>query len=180
MQLAVKKRGVFDMADLLSHALIAHTVKRLSPFGKGAYLFFVGTLLPDVLGRAPRILLHMFTPKDWTVSPVVMELWNVAHTPIPFVVLMAAVAFLWPEKKRLKVFANLSLGGLVHIAVDVTQWHIEGNVYRLLWPISEKGYELGWVGTEASLSWIPYLIPLALGGEWVHRRRLKALPAPNA
>lgn len=156
------------MADLLSHGLIALLGKRLSPWPKGAYLFVLGTLLPDALGRAPRVIHQM---SDLPLPPWSVEVWNVAHLPLPFLALVGALSFFWPEEGRQRVFANLALGGLLHMAIDYLQWHAEGDVYRLLFPLSDAGSELGWIGTEASLYWLPILIPLGILVEWRYRRR---------
>ena len=162
------------MADLLSHVLIGHIVKRLSPWSSGALAFAVGSALPDVAGRMPRVALFLLERKgDLGAPPMAYDIWSASHLPIPYVVLCVLIALVTPSLHRKMVFRNVILGGLGHMAVDFTQTHIDPTIYRYLWPFTFEGMELGWVGTEASLAWLPALIPLAGLVEWRHRRRAR-------
>lgn len=163
------------MADLLSHVLIAHVVKRLSPWPRGVLAFAIGTTLPDVAGRVPRVVLNILDRTgEASLPPLLGAVWGVLHVPVPFVVLCTFLALLFPiQEQRVSLFRNLCLGGLLHLAVDFLQVHIDGGSYPIFFPVSIKGYELGWVSTEASLDWIPWLVPAALMAEGWYRRRAR-------
>lgn len=162
------------LADLLSHVLVGHIAKRLSPWPRGALIFAVGSALPDVVGRVPRIVMGMVDVRGrLAIPPMLYDLWNALHLPIPFLILCALIALAAPARFRRPLWRNLALGGLLHMAVDFTQHHIDPTIYKCLWPFSFQGWELGWVSTEASLAWLPWLAPAALLVEAWHRRRAR-------
>lgn len=110
---------------------------------------------------------------DAAFPPLLGAVWGVLHVPIPFVLLSVFLALLYPvQSERVSLFRNVCLGGLLHLAVDFLQVHIDGGSYPVFFPFSLKGYELGWVSTEASLDWIPWLVPIALLAEGWYRRRM--------
>jgi len=73
---------------------------------------------------------------------------------------------------RRGAFANLLAGCLLHLGLDLLQFHT-GSGYPLLFPFSDWHWELGLIGTEAT---VPWSLPLALVGgmAWWARRRFGA------
>lgn len=153
------------MADLITHGLIAWML----PSRGGAWRYWVisGAVLPDLLGRAPVELLAVLVGPGAVAGPlgVVALAADVAHLPVGFLLLTAAVAMGLPASllrglSRPAVARALLLGAASHLAVDILQRHTE-PMYALLWPLSDRRWELGWVGTEDSLLAIPVLAALA-------------------
>lgn len=168
------------MADLLTHVLVGHICKRLSPWPAEGVLFAVGSVLPDLAGRVPRIALDLLDPTGaWALPPMAFDVWSATHTPLTYLVLCLLLALWCPLSWRHVVWRNLALGGLLHLGLDFFQTHINPATYRYLFPFSFAGWELGWVGTEESLAWIPWLVPVALFAEGRYRWRRRISPAPT-
>lgn len=144
------------MADLLTHIASA-----LIP-GVGfrrpihAVLLSVGTALPDLGGRVPGILAEVLfaagvqTP-SWLPVP-----FGISHQPVGGVLIGALLAYLLPERERPAAAAALCGGVLLHLALDVLQDH-HGYGYYLLVPFDFGRYELGCIGSEATVAWAPWL-----------------------
>lgn len=159
------------MPDLITHGAVALLVKA----GTGrphVASFIAGSLLPDLLARVPPMLMervdrHLVAiPRDWlyVTSPM--------HMPIGMLVSAYALSFLFQEAERRAVFWSL-LGGMgLHLALDLTQYHL-GVGNPLFFPINLHTYELGWIGSETT---VPIAIPLALLSVWVYRRRRRGRP----
>jgi len=166
------------VADLFTHASVA-VLARL-PQRQSAWIatFVAGTCLPDV-ARVPAMLL---TKARWTM-PEIPEwscyVWAPLHLPVGVALLSYLVALLFPEAQRRRAFAELFTGGLLHLAVDLTQSHF-GMGYLLFFPFSEWDFELGWIGSEATVRIVPWLVPLTAAlawGRWGRRRAAPAAPA---
>jgi len=161
--------------DLLTHAGLG-VLLRIRASRSPLVWFVVGSCLPDL---ASRLLGLGMVTASWIfgfrVSASVLEATGLAHVPLPYLVLCLLLALLLPHTVRSVAFANLSLGGLVHLGLDTLQTHLNGGYY-LLYPLSMRRMELGWIETSDSLGLLPYLVPvvvIALGarGWWSRRVR---------
>lgn len=144
------------MADLVTHLASA-----LLP-GVGlkrpdhAVLLALGAALPDLGGRAPGILAEILdsaghTPPGWLPVP-----FGVLHQPVGGALFAILLAFLLPARDR-PAGAGLLAGGVVlHLALDVLQHH-HGFGYSLFVPFAFSRFELGWIGSEATVPWAPWL-----------------------
>jgi hypothetical protein len=97
-------------------------------------------------------------------------LWGPLHMPAGILASAFALSFLFPEKGRSDVARNLAAGGLLHIAVDVLQHHF-GVGYMLFFPFSLWDYEVGIIGSEATVLIVPVLLPITVAAGWWRWRR---------
>jgi len=161
------------MPDLLTHAAIGALVRSEAP-RQGLLWFVVGSMLPDVASRLPALgLVTACGWFDFSVPLPLLEGLSVCHTPLPYLVLCWLLALCLPRAVRAVAWINLSLAGVLHLALDATQRHL-GDGYRLLFPLVNTKWELGWIDAEASLRYLPLtgaVVLLALGIRWWRRRR---------
>jgi hypothetical protein len=161
--------------DLLTHAGIGLLVRAGAPRSPLVW-FVVGSTLPDLASRLPGLGMVL---ASWLLGfglPVnVLEATGLGHMPLPYLVLCGLIALLLPEDLRWTAWLNLSLGGLLHLALDTAQTHLVGG-YRLLYPFSMQRWELGLIETEDSLALLPWLalvVAVVLAGRaWWSRRRV--------
>jgi hypothetical protein len=85
--------------------------------------------------------------------------------PIGIAVQSWMVAMLFREEQRRVAFWNLFAGGMLHLGVDLLQFHF-GMGYLLLFPFSNWDYEVGWMGSEATVPLVPVLLPLTVAAAW--------------
>jgi len=147
--------------DLLTHAGIAVFARFRAP--RSALIWFVaGSCLPDLASRLPGLALAM---ASWllgiSVPLSVLEATGLCHNPLPYLVLCPLVALCLPAQVRRVAFVNLVAGGLVHLALDTAQTHLNGGYY-LLYPFTLRRFELGWIEADASMVVLPYLAVGAL------------------
>ncbi len=143
------------MADLITHAAVGLLIKAATG-RRHAAVFVAGSLLPDVLSRLPSML--MSAARDVVDVPVLLIYgWDPLHMPAGMVVVSWGLSLLFPEPERRGVFVNLLAGMLVHLALDMLQSHL-GVGYPLLFPFSTHAFELGLIGSEAT---VPFALPLA-------------------
>lgn len=159
------------MPDLITHVALSHLVIR--PFDLRAsnpeqfsirILFYLGTVLPDLLTR-PWYILFPVT-KDWTL---------VFHTPLGMLITSGCIALLFTPRLRKSAFLNLIGGGSLHFLLDSLQKQIYGNNFWLF-PLSYKNFEIGIAWAEDFLNLIPLwilLIALLESGQWIMRRKTK-------
>lgn len=147
------------MPDLITHAglgLLLRIPARRSPL----VWFIVGSCLPDVAARLPALTLALASSVfQFSLSQAWMDGTGMLHLPLPFVLLCLLMALLLPLDIRRVAFVNLALGGVVHLTLDLTQYHLNGG-YRVFFPFSMSMFELGWISNEASLDWLPYTVPV--------------------
>jgi hypothetical protein len=67
----------------------------------------------------------------------------------------------FPEQERQTFFWNLLGGGAFHYGFDLFQLHIT-PFYMPLFPFSQRFFEIGCVGTETTLYFIPLFLAMAL------------------
>lgn len=158
------------MADLVTHACTALLCK--VPYRRPQHIatFVAGTCVPDLFGRVPCMAL---TSLRWSLPALPEALiypWNVLHMPFGVLLGSYLLTFLFPEADRRAVYRNLVGGGLLHLAVDLLQFHF-GVGYLLLFPFSTWDYELGWIGSEDTVRAVPVLVPVTALLAWVSWRR---------
>jgi hypothetical protein len=121
----------------------AHLIKRGPAFFSskpspihGRIVFYIGTLLPDLLSRPWYIL---FPPlKDWVIA---------MHTPMGALLTFGILASFFEPHFRRSAFLNLCGGGALHFFLDAFQKQILGNNFWLF-PFSWKdfGFDVFWAG----------------------------------
>jgi membrane-bound metal-dependent hydrolase YbcI (DUF457 family) len=172
------------VADLLTHSLVPFIVDSEWLDDDELAAFVQGGILPDILARSPVSAVGLLAELG-IVSPVVGDDRFILgleflHEPIGFALLSLALVLLAPASllglPRRAAWAWLLLGALSHSALDVIQRHPEAP-YMWLFPCSSQTWELGLVGTEASMLAWPVLIPVAVA---LARRRAARLRVPAA
>ncbi len=138
------------MADLVTHACSAllpgaFVRSRLVP------VVTVGAVLPDALGRAVPLALERLPVPEPLIWP-----WGALHEPAGWLLVSGGLALAFVEGQRRRVLLALWLGCLLHTALDLTQSH-HGEGYAVLAPITLARFELGWMGSEAT---VPFALPL--------------------
>jgi hypothetical protein len=153
------------VADLVTHGCVALLWKGLGDRARAA-TFVAGTCLPDYLGHAPPMLLARLRWNLPAIPEWLVYVWAPLHTPAGVAVGSYLVAHLFPEAERAATLRALLGGGLLHIAVDLLQSHF-GVGYLLFFPFSLWDFELGWIGSEATV----FLAPLLVVATWVVWKR---------
>jgi hypothetical protein len=170
------------VADLVTHlctALLPGALlrSRITP------VVAFGTVLPDLFGRAVPLALERLYDRGWPVPPELLWPWSALHEPVGWALVSALGCTLFVEKQRKRVLGALCLGGALHTGLDVLQDH-HGEGYLLLAPFSARDFELGLIGSEATVAlagplafvtacaWLPGVIEWAVGaprrpGPWL-------------
>ena len=165
------------MPDLVTHGAsglllgMAFAWRRPAPM---LPLFVAGNLLPDVLCRVPAILFGELDSHVLLVPRLLIYGWEPLHQPLGMALAALALALLFEPASRGRVWLQAYLGMLLHLLMDLFQFH-EGAGNMLFFPLDDRSYEIGLVGSEAS---VRVALPLALlaGLVWGWRRR--KLPSP--
>jgi hypothetical protein len=152
------------VADLITHTCTAVLWKAARNRPHVA-TFVAGTCLPDLFGRVPTMALTALRWKLPFIPDWLVYLWNPLHMPFGIVLTCYVVSFLFPEATRRVAFLNLLGGGLLHMAVDLLQFHF-GVGYLLLFPFSFWDFELGWIGSETTVLIVPFLLPFTVAVAW--------------
>jgi len=155
------------MPDLITHITISHLIRRpfdllssAQPLSSVHSLFYLGTLLPDLLTR-PWYILFPVT-RDWTVF---------FHTPFGMLITSGFLALLFSPSLRRSVFLHLICGAGLHFLLDSLQKQITGNNFWLF-PFSYANYSLGLAWAEEFMYYIPLWIMLVVLLElWFWKRR---------
>ena len=159
------------MADLFTHACVAVIARLPQANHRWVATFVAGSCLPDV-ARVPSMVL---TRLRWDL-PQIPEwscyVWAPLHLPIGIALESYCVSLFFPEAQRRTAFANLALGGALHLAVDLLQTHF-GMGYLLFFPFSEWDFEFGWLGSEATVLIVPWLLPLTGLAAWLRWRNTR-------
>lgn len=167
------------MADLVTHACVA-----LLPGAavRSRYLgaVVVGTVLPDVVARLlPLALMELQDRGVDAVSGLVRLPWSLLHTPFALLLLCGALSFAVIERHRVGVLVGMLIGCASHLGLDLLQDH-HGQGYLLLAPFSRWRFELGLIGSEATVSVAPWLAALTAGAwaiRWARSGRREAAGA---
>lgn len=133
------------MPDLATHFIINHAAAR-SAWLKRYLLFFLwGSILPDVLSRAPSI-----------TNEFLGLAMGVFHTPVAILLVCYLIALQFKEAQRTSVFYALALGSLLHCFADAFQRHL-GEGYFWLFPFSWQTYSWGLFWPEDPIVALPFL-----------------------
>lgn len=144
------------MADLVTHLCTALLPGVLVGRWRWVAPTALGTVLPDLGSRVVPLGLEQIG-RLVPLPDVVFWPWGVLHEPVGCVLTAAAIALCFVPRDRRVVLAGLLLGCALHLGLDVLQDH-HGEGYALLVPVSLATFELGWIGSEATVGWA---LPLA-------------------
>lgn len=133
------------MPDLLTHTLAIYPLKHRFP--KMFSILLLGTVLPDIVGRTPGILLPYQSAINW--------LGMALHTPILLVLISLLLSFFFPENLRKKTFLYLMIGVFAHLFLDLFQKTLTYG-YFWLFPFSFASFNIPLIWPNDSI----YLIPL--------------------
>ena len=158
------------MADLLTHGAAAVLLKS-GLRGRFIPVFVLGTVMPDLCSRVPAISLGYVHVHMTPIPSFLTHGWQPMHHPVGLVLLAFLTSFLFREAVRTSVFWNLIGGMALHLGLDLLQSH-HGAGYLLGFPFSDFAWELGVMGSEATVGWA---IPLSLLAWFVYRKRASPL-----
>ncbi len=153
------------MADLVTHLATALLPGAL--VGRRIAAVALGTALPDLGARVAPMALEALQQRGLPVPDGLILAFGVLHEPLPLVLLCAVLAGAFAPGVRVPTLLGLWLGCGIHLALDVTQDH-HGQGYFLLAPFHLGRYELGWIGSEATVDWAPGLA-IATAAAWLAR-----------
>lgn len=139
------------MPDTLTHLLIVIPVGRRFFQRPWLYLFYLGTILPDLLSRG---LSAVFKSVHDYFAPL--------HTPVGLMVLVIFFMTFFERRYWPKVVFYLSLGIVFHLIPDALQSHIYGGGYVWFFPFSWWTYKKGLFETDASLYFLPVLLVIVI------------------
>jgi membrane-bound metal-dependent hydrolase YbcI (DUF457 family) len=162
------------MVTHLCSGLVGHALApaRLRPW---APLFVLGAVLPDLAARAPALVVHSIHDHLMELPPLLLYCWNPLHLPAGVLLICFMLTLLFPEHQRRPALTALLTGAALHVVLDLCQRHV-GLGYPLLIPFSSRDFELGLMGSEATVGWAPFLA-LATGLLWLPRLLKKWRPA---
>lgn len=164
------------MADLVTHlctALLPGAFLR----GRALGAVVLGVALPDLISRAPALGLELLDRIGVVPIPDVLLLpWGVYHEPVALLLACGLLSLAFVRRDRAVALIGLIGGCALHLGLDLLQDH-HGQGYFLLAPCSLQRFELGLVGSEAT---VPLALPLALTtsvtwwtvGVWRRKRAL--------
>ena len=162
------------MADLVTHAAVGVLLKAATSRTHAA-AFIAGALLPDLLSRLPSMICSA-ARVIVDVPSLLIYGWDPLHTPVGMLLSAYAISLLFVAEQRVGIFWNLLGGMLLHMAIDLLQSHL-GVGYPLLFPFSTRAFELGVIGSEAT---VPLALPLALLAAWAWRRGQPPVSPPDS
>jgi hypothetical protein len=162
------------MADLVTHGCVAvlwACLPRRTPPGEAHVAPFVlGTCLPDLASRVPAAAATVARWRWPAIPEEAIHVFAPLHMPVGIVLVALLASYAFREEVRPAIARALVGGGLLHLAVDLTQRHL-GVGYLLLYPFSTWDVELGWIGSEDTVLAVPVLLPLTV---WAARARRRA------
>jgi hypothetical protein len=129
-----------------------------------------GTVLPDLGARVPSMGFSALAKAGADVPPEIPYAFEVLHMPLGMLLMCWIIACFFTAEQRRPVFLNLLAGCFLHLALDLTQDHL-GVGYLLGFPFSTADFELGWMGSEATVLLAPVFAACALGLWWVRTRK---------
>jgi hypothetical protein len=161
------------VADLVTHLCTALLPGVLLTAPRATWLA-LGAVAPDFAARVPGLALDILRRLSVPIPGNIESPLAVFHMPIGIVCGAVIVAQVVHPKQRRQALLWLVAGGILHLAVDILQDH-HGHGYFLLFPFSTHRYELGWIGSEATVAWAPFLalVTAAVWGvRWAWRRQI--------
>lgn len=170
------------MPDLGTHLASAWLIGRLGSLrpgigGRDIYLLCAGTVLPDVLSRAPHLALDVLgTSYGFNLQYLTRPL----HTPAALFFVTLAVSYFFEERTRARTFAALAMGALFHCLLDACQVVGPNQGYLWFYPFSSSSPQLNLFSGDRTLLAIPYLAGAALLLEGLIRLRRPRNEKPAA
>ena len=147
------------MPDLVTHTASVWLFLRLRKCQYCRSIFYLGSILPDLLSRSLYIL--------W---PQLFGYTIAIHTPVMMILVVLWAGFLFEPLDRSMVRGWLLAGVGLHFLLDIFQRHLYGGYYWFF-PFSWKTSTWGLFDTETSLYWIPvWLVIIFVYEMW---RKLK-------
>jgi len=146
--------------DVLSHLCSGFLLKATSRGGL-VPVFVAGAVLPDLLSRVPSSLLTAVNTHLFPVPAGLIHCWGPLHLPAGILCWCLLLSFAFPAPLRGAVFGNLLGGAALHMGLDLLQSHV-GVGYALLFPLSGRDFELGLMGSEASVLAAPLVAVLTV------------------
>lgn len=170
------------VADLITHLATALLPAAFFPRVRYVGVVALGAALPDLLARVPPLALEVVHYHLFAIPEVLFMPWGALHEPVPLALCCFLLSRLFVAEQRRAAGVWLGVGCLLHVALDVLQDH-HGEGYFLLFPLSTERYELGLIGSEAT---IHIALPLAFatmvvwGGRWwLHKPSTKLPSEPS-
>jgi len=154
--------------DALTH-LCGGLLARAGWRGPMVPVFVAGAMLPDVLSRLPIAALLFFSRHVHALPDFAFDGWMPLHLPAGIVLWSLLLTMFSPEGMRRPVLGNLLAGATLHVALDLCQRHV-GLGYPLLLPFSGRDLEMGIFGSEATIPWLPVLVPMTALAWWAGGR----------
>lgn len=151
------------MPDLVTHFAGAYLVNRGWKIGRGAVIFYLGAMLPDLITRP----FHILFPR---LLPATLGL----HSPTGAFLACCLISLFFRSDQRRPVFWLLFSGSLLHFLMDTAQKHLTGG-YLWLFPFSSRRITVGFIWPEDSIRFLPVtLLIVALVfalSRWRERKR---------
>ncbi len=133
----------------------------------------VGTAVPDLAARLPAVGLGMIRRAGAPIPGSADAVFEVCHMPVGIVLTSILLGTLVHPDQRRSATTALVLGGALHMAMDVLQNHF-GNGYYMCFPFSVSRWELGWIGSEATVPlapWFASVTAVLWASRWLYDRR---------
>lgn len=157
------------MADLLTHLASGWLPGRALRDARARAVLYVGICLPDVIYK------FLFTSLG--ASTWVCEL---GHAPLVVPVFCYALALLFEEAWRRRVFFALWAGSWLHILIDLGKNYLGDGVILWGFPFTMDLVELGLYRNEDMATVMPFALVFILVVELAARRLRRAPKARNA
>ncbi len=133
------------MPEWVTHALLGLLVAEIFGVRKKS-IVVLGALLPDIIVKLT--LLRLFVP----IPNFDYSILGSFHTPFVFLLLTILLSPLF-RYDCIRIICWLNVGATTHFLADATLHHISDGGVRLLYPLSNGYYTLGWIWPDDTL-WI--------------------------
>ena len=151
------------MPDLVTHSAAAYFLSRHHSFDRYRVLFYLGTILPDILSRP----IHIIFPQLYSYTIAI-------HTPLFMAIFtLFFCEFFQPELRHI-VAKYLGAGIVLHFFLDMFQKHLSDGYYWFF-PFSWKSFEIGMFWPETPVRLIPLWCVLVLSTEVLLRAKRRAI-----
>ncbi len=137
------------MADLVTHVCSVMLPGAFVPH-RAVGTVAIGVALPDVFGRVVPLGLELAQTRGLGIPDPLVWAFGAFHTPAGLLLTNAVLSQSFVRGQRTEAFVALTIGGTLHLLVDVLQFH-HGRGYPLLAPFSWETFELGLIGSEATV-----------------------------
>lgn len=147
------------MPDLFTHLVAARVPGTFVRDRRLQALLVIGTFLPDLASKG---LYWVFQTRESFASP--------SHSIVGVVLISYLACLFVDESIRRPGFVVLTVGGLIHIVVDLIKFNLGAGSARPFLPFSPVGVEWGWIDPEN----VVYLVPIdaaILAAVWLLERR---------